>query len=237
MTQFFAGLCASVLGASMCSASIHSLQSDWSDVSNPNGPWSLREGNNPLPHVSDWHLSPWGTPQPGWARSGNAGIGLPVFLKSNGTEAFGHDWAADQIVVHSTDAVNGVGSGPANILFTVPEAGTLSVNGGVWIGRDIGRGVDWSIFLNGTLLTHGSVVSGDPFSSSTPLSFSAGSGGAGAVAGLNVSTNDLLMLRFDSQNSGGGDFVGIDLGVYIVPTPATGALMGIGAIAFARRRR
>ncbi len=210
--------CASFLGAASCSASVYNLQLDWSDTSNPNGPWTLREGNNPLPHVSNWTLAPWGTPQPGWARSPNPGTGLPFFFKSNGTEALGaHDWVGGQVVVHSTDTSNGVGSGPANVLFTVPEPGTLTVGGGVWIGREIGRGVNWTLLLNGAALTSGSVSSGDPYSSASPFAFSAGSGGAAAVTGLHVSANDQLMLRFDSQITSAGDFVVINLSVSINP--------------------
>jgi hypothetical protein len=217
MKPVFAFTGAFLAAASVSLADIHDLQADWSDTANPNGPWTLRQGNTPLPHVNDWHLAGWTTPQPGWARSENAGIGLPFFFKSVVTDADGHDWATGQIVVHSTDSVNGSGSGPANIRFVVPEPGSLTIHGGVWIGREIGRSVSWTLFLNGTALTSGSVSSGDPYSSGNPLAFSAGSGGSAAVTDVHVSVNDSLVLRFNSDNPNAGDFVGIDLRVEINP--------------------
>lgn len=209
------------LMGSTCVADEFDLRTGWSETSNPSGPWTIREGTNPLPHVADWRLAPWSTPQPGWARSENTNTALPFFFKSNGTELFPHDWAAGQIIFHSTDGANGVGSGPANVLFTVPRTGRLSIRGGTWIGRDIGRAVVWTIFLNGVALSSGTLSSGDVYSGATPFEFTAGSGGLTAVSDIVVTENDHLVVWFDTTSSSSfGDFVGIEATVTIEKCPA-----------------
>lgn len=40
--------------STLSAAVVYDLKTDWSDLVNPNGPWSYREGNNVLPHVADW---------------------------------------------------------------------------------------------------------------------------------------------------------------------------------------
>ena len=53
-TGFIATLLFVVLsGSSLCNASaIFSLSGDWSNTTNPNGPWSYNQASNPLPLVS-----------------------------------------------------------------------------------------------------------------------------------------------------------------------------------------
>ncbi|MCL4220140.1 MAG: hypothetical protein KJZ65_02100 [Phycisphaerales bacterium] len=224
--------------ASAASASIYNLQSDWSELSNPFGPWGLREGLNYLPHVDAWQrvLGGWSTFQPGWARSEDANTRLPFFFKSNGSETFGHDWSEGEVVVHTTDPGNGVGSGHANVIFTVQQTGTLSVTGGLWIGRDIGRSMNWEVFLNGTILTGGFLASGDAYSSANPFEFNQGYGGTNALTNLSVTAGDVLELRFTTQTNA-GDFVVIDMTVENIPAPgAVAGLLTMGLMS-ARRRR
>jgi MYXO-CTERM domain-containing protein len=227
-----------LLCAGPASASVSNLQSDWSEISNPFGPWALREGTNALPHVDAWQrtLGGWTAHQPGWARSEDLNTRLPFFFRSNGTETFAHDWAEGAIVVHSTDAVNGVGSGHANLAFTVQNTGTLTATGGLWIGRDIGRSVRFDVLLNGVALTGGVLASGDAFSSADPFGLAEGTGGPGALDGLGVTAGDVFELRFTTLSSA-GDFVVIDLTIdNPVPAPAGMGVLALGLLA-ARRRR
>src|SRR5258706_15571231 len=65
----------------------YDLKTDWSEVSNPNGVWSYREGTNALPHVASWLGDPaaFGTNvQPAWADSGVQASQefLPAWFKS-----------------------------------------------------------------------------------------------------------------------------------------------------------
>ena len=104
---------------------VYDLRTDWSETANPNGVWSLRHGTTVLPHVDAWQrlLGGWSTFQPGWALSEDGNNRLPFWYRSNGTETFPHDNLAGDIVVHTTDPSNGVGSGPANVAWRAPPSG------------------------------------------------------------------------------------------------------------------
>jgi hypothetical protein len=213
------------LVASMAAqAANYSIKSDWSDSANPNGVWTYREGNNALPHVASWQssLGGWNSPQPAWAESENANNRLPVWFKSNGSENFGHDWLAGDVIIHSTDGFNGIGNGLGNVLWTSPSFGSATITGGVWIGRDIGRAVNWSLLKDGMSITGGSLSSGDAFHRANPFLFSAGSGGAAAVNNLAVSPGTTVELRFTTASANGGDFVGVDLNLTVGATNPSG---------------
>jgi hypothetical protein len=137
-----------ILGcAAVSSGQVYDLRTDWSETSNPNGVWSMRHGTTALPHVDAWqrNLGGWSVFQPGWARSEDANTRLPFWYRSNGSETFGNDLDQGDIVVHTTDGSNGVGSGPANVAWRAPDIGVLSVVGSVWLGRDIGRSNRWTL--------------------------------------------------------------------------------------------
>lgn len=129
-------------------------------------------------------------------------------MKSNGTETFVHDWIAGDIVVHSTDASNGVGQGIANAVWTSPCHGVATIEGHVWLGRDIGRSNNWRLVHNSTVLTGGSLVSGDAFSRGNPFPFSAGTGGAAVLQSRRVAAGDELRLEVE-RTSSAGEFVGV----------------------------
>jgi hypothetical protein len=214
-------------------ATNYNLNSDWSDAANPNGVWTYREGSNALPHVSSWQssLGGWASAQPGWADSENGTNRLPFWYKSNGTETFPHDWLAGDVIVHSTDGFNGIGNGPANVLWTSPNVGLASITGSVWLGRDIGRSVDWSLLKNGVAITGGSLSSGDPFNRASPFLFSAGSGGAAAINNLAVSPGTTLELLFvTTPPSGPGDLVGVNLNLSVVASAVPGDYNGNGIV-------
>ncbi len=208
---FLAGLL-NVFGAPASGAASWNLQAEWSESANPHSVWSLNEGDNPLPHI-DWLERTWGSysaAQPGWARAEEAHNRLPVWFQSRGYENYPADFVAGDIVVHTTDEANGVGNGPANVRWTSPFNGVVNLVGGVWMGRDIGRVNNWTIYKNSTALTSGGIASGDPYSRTNPFSFAAGSGGTGAVTGLSVATGDVIKLEFNKSGTY-GDFVGVDL--------------------------
>ena len=210
----------------------YSVKSDWSDAANPNGAWMYREGGNALPHVASWQssLGGWTSPQPAWAESENANNRLPVWFKSNGSENFTHDWLASDVIIHSTDGFNGVGNGIGNLLWTSPLFGSATMSGGVWLGRDISRSVNWSLLKDGLPITGGSLSSGDAFNRANPFLFSAGSGGAAAVNNLAVSPGTTVELRFTTTSSNGGDFVGVDLNLAVVATNPLGDYNNNGTV-------
>jgi len=185
------------------------LEADWSNANNPNGPWSLHQGNGVLPFEDSWPLIPGIA---GWCTSGTGGPSLPIWFQSQIDGAVGFDWAADDVVVHTTDRANGAGNGSANVVWTSDVSGTAMISGGVWMGRDIGRGNDWFIYLNDTLLTSGHIESGDPFSSANPFDFANGSAGAKAVHSVAISPCDTIKLEL-VRTTPAGDFVVVNISI------------------------
>jgi hypothetical protein len=194
------------------------LRADWSDAQNPNGAWSNNEGANPLPFVAAWqqNLGGWASPQPGWARSSDGTNRLPFWFRSNGSETFGHDWIAGDIVVHTTDLVNGAGNGNANVTWTSVDDERVNVSGSVWMGRDIGRSNHWTLYSGATALSSGDISSGDPYSRDHPFDLSTGSGGPTALMLIRVSHGDTIRLEF-VRTSDAGDFVGVNLTIDLTP--------------------
>lgn len=231
LLQSFASPC------SVLALPIWDLAADWSDSTNPNGVWSYNEGSNSLAHVSDWQPGAFSTPQPAWAPSGGSNPFLPAWFMVNGTPTFASDIQAGDIVVHSTDDFNGVGSGSANVTWTSPISGGVDISGFAWAGREIGRSNSWALLLNGTPLTSGSVGSGDAYDRSNPFLFSSGSGGSAALDNVSVMLGDVLTLLV-TKSSSAGDFVGVALTVMQVPEPSTAVLLApLAAAAFLLRTR
>jgi len=206
--------------ASVSMGQVYDLRTDWSETANPNGAWSYRHGSKALPHVDAWQrmIGGWGTFQSGWARSEDSNTRLPFWFRSNGTEVFACDYLAGDIVVHTTDAVNGVGSGPANVTWTAPAFGTATISGSVWMGRDIGRSNRWSVISAGNEITSGQIFTGDPFSREVPFDLASGSGGAGVLQNIRVCGGNEIRLQIVST-SAAGDFVGVNLRVEFTAIP------------------
>jgi probable HAF family extracellular repeat protein len=228
-----------VLAMALCcpraEAAVFDLNANWSDTTNPNGPWSYNEGNNVLSnHVNAWEQS-LSYQQPAWADSETGTDRLPAWFKATGVEP-GMDWQIGDIVVHTHDYANGVGNGTANLTWRSPLDGTADVSGFVWIARDIGRAETWDLYLNEILLTSGEIFSGDPYDRANPFYFSDGSNGPTAITNLVVRSGDVLKLEFVSEYTNAGDFVGVNLTVTAVPEPATLGLLAAG-LALLRRKR
>lgn len=212
---------------------IADLNVDWSDTSNPNitanGVWTYLEGTNVLSLVNDW--TPLGAtlPQPAWAPSNVGGNFLPAIFRST-TDNF--NWQTGDIIVHSTDGTNGIGLSTANIRWTSSVNTIVNLDGNAWMGRDIGRGNDWTLLLNGNQLSFGHLESGDTFSRANPFSFQNGSGGSVALSNLSLFTGDVIELRI-AKTSESGDFVGVNLSitsVTAVPEPCSIVLLTFAAV-------
>ena len=212
-----AALVFTLLAVTRVAALTNDLKADWSDVANPNGPWSYREGNNLLPHVSVWQSGDFVSAQPAWSRAESGQIIIPAWFKSSGTlgNPLIYDWLAGDIVIHTTDAANGIGSGLGNVTWTSPLAGYINLSGALWMGRDIGRGNHWTLSKNGVALTDGDVFSGDAYSRASPFSFAAGSGGPAVLTNVSVSVGDVIKLQFE-KTSQYGDYIGVNFTVVAV---------------------
>jgi hypothetical protein len=193
------------------------LTSDWSDTQNPSGSWSYREGTKLLPHVGAW--LGWIPAQPAWAYAESGTTRLPSWFKAVAAANVG-DVQPGDIVVHTTDAANGVGHGIANLLWTSPITGVVNVSGAVWMTRDISRSNHWTLYKNDQAITSGDISSGDPYSRANPFRFDQGSGGAGVLEGISVVPGDSLELAI-GKTSTFGDFVGVEFHIAVEASATT----------------
>src|SRR4029079_14552480 len=166
-------------------AQTYDLRVDWSDTSNPNGVWAYRQGTSPLP-AGTWSFD--FSAQPAW--TGANGAPLPVWLRAQSNA--GLDVQVGDIVTHTTDQSSGGSNGASNVTWTSPAGGTIDISGGVWMIRDIGRSDAWFLRLNGTLLSTGSLFSGDTFNRANQFNLDAGSGGS--LNNISVNAGDVLEL-------------------------------------------
>jgi hypothetical protein len=147
------------------------------------------------------------------------------------------DFLTDDVLTHSWDATgNGAGSAaPSEVVWTAPFAGDVDLSGSVWLARNIGRAVDWTLLVNNVMQDSGSLSDGDAFSRAAPDSF--------LVSGLSVAQNDTIVLRFvtGGNSAGGGEFVGVNLTIDAepvaepIPEPTTALLLAGGLAGTAAR--
>ncbi|MBL8890563.1 MAG: hypothetical protein JNL67_11350 [Planctomycetaceae bacterium] len=206
------------------------LKGDWSDTSNPNvtanGTWTYRQGTSALPLVNDWTWLGGSLPQPAWAPSNSAGNFLPAIFRST---TVNFDWQIGDIIIHSNDASNGNASAYANVTWTSSLNAVVNIDGNAWMGRDAGRGNNWTLLLNGSQLSSGHVESGDPYSRSNPFSFQNGSGGSAALSNVSIVAGDVIELRVEKTTTL-GDFVGVNLSISSVPEPSGFLILTIATV-------
>ena len=158
-----------ILASTLSSSALgvtYDLKTDWSDVSNPNGPWSYLFENALAPGGTrgwDVFLDPPGPPQiwgiddfyPGWSQS-------------NGSEAVPdrenaiRDIEPGDIYAHSWN------QGPVAVSWTSPISGNIEVVSSIWPLRDVDRANAFTLSLDGLVKASGTVWSGDPFSRDHP---------------------------------------------------------------------
>lgn len=207
---------------------VFDLGQDWSDTNNPNGPWSYNDGDGPITsHVSSWIPPEVGqNPQPAWAQTADQVPGHIVSWFKSTNDVF--DWAVGDVITHTWDSSNGARAPLSNVIFTSPVTGTLGITGSVWLARNIGRAVNWSISANSVVLTGGSLFDGDPFDRTNPFNLAAGSGGVGVLSQIPVSIGDKIMLSFDTASTL-GEFTGVNLRIELTPVPIPGGLWLFGS--------
>jgi Ca2+-binding RTX toxin-like protein len=191
----------------------------WSDSANPNGTWSMRMGTTALPKQAAWLSSSFNGVQPAWAVSSSD---VPAFFKAKATPIGSFDWATGDVVVHSSNASS---PGSSNIAWTAPSDGFAKITGAVWLARDIGRSVRWTVTLQGGALTTGSVASGDVYNRASPFDLNKGSTGNLALRNPFIRKGEVLTLQLDNIGTF-GDFVGVKFVVEQTPSAAEAAVFG-----------
>jgi hypothetical protein len=209
------------------------LTTDWSDATNPFGPsgaWALYEA--PTTQFLDNWPDYWddGLNQAAWAFEpfpGQPSGHVPYWMKI--TSLYSCGWCADGsrplypgfatagTVVVST-AQNNAHPGPTSVVWTSPRAGVASVNGGVWLNKNLrGRPQKWTLSLNGTVLRSGDLTDGDPYTQSNPFLFRNGSGGPSAVSFAVKAGDQVKLTVFLGVPGGPGNDVGVVFRVQIAP--------------------
>lgn len=218
---------------------VYNLSADWSNISNPNGPWTYRQGSSALPLVPGYSFGasvPGFMPQPAWAPSNTPGNFLPVWMKSSQTGTpSGFEPGAVQpgdVIVHSNDPFNGNGSDAANVLWASPSAGTIDISGDIWWVRALGRVNDFSVSVGGTLIATGSIADGSAFTRSAPLDFASGLLAGDTFTGIPVSAGETVELAI-TRGSGAGEISGINWQIdetplTAIPEPGELWLVGFG---------
>ena len=173
------------------------LATDWSDASNPATAWSYGaiagDGSFDLldTHQSAWMSDDLGSNQPAWADFAGD---VPGWCKSIGASSY--DFPTGRVCCH----------GPAIARRTSTFDGTIEVNGGLWLLRNLGRDQYWELRHNGIVFTEGFLTWGPD--SDNPMDFSTGSGGVDSLARY-VKSGDTIDLSISKAGTY-EDFVGVD---------------------------
>jgi hypothetical protein len=230
--KFLAGLVAAVLMFASAwlpgigYAATYDLKTDWSDSSNPNGVWTYREGENALPLQTDWYGTNDGSfMQPAWALAQYPATDhAPVWLKQ---QTVLYDLQIGDVVVHpaSHSSTSNWQDRWANVIWTSPIDGTITISGNVWWGADSSladRYTYWELFLNDDSLASGIVGWDDIYDRSNPMLID----GGGVLA---VDPGDIVMLKLTQiDGSHWGWMTGVNLTIDATPVPAPAALLLLG---------
>lgn len=208
-----------------------SLSADWSNTSDPNGPWSYNQGSVPLPLVPDW-TPIGGCNQPAWAPSSNAGNFLPALMQANSctanllvAQSTAGNVKPGDILMHTVDPYNGTPAlGVGNFLFKLPggDNGEYEISGMVWdAGWAYGtaRPQGWELLANGVEEASGLLSGIVPRSGAETFDVF-----ANLIAGETV---DLEL--YEAPGAAAGYFVGTNMSITEVsatPEPSTFALLG-----------
>ncbi len=147
---------------------VYDLKTDWSDTKNPNGAWSLREGDHVIAApVANWHGYKG---QAAWCKAASGSGHIPVFLKISGAGFEAKQAQIGDLIVHAQDEFGGPGLGQAQIVWTAPASGTVDIKGGLWLGRTtLGRSDDWTLSVAGVQKAAGKVAANDGHDRNNPV--------------------------------------------------------------------
>lgn len=122
----------------------------------------------------------------------------------------------------------------SSLVWTSPYAGSVHIDGGVWMSKVFDRPHQWELLKNGVVFSSGGLSQNDPYDKSNPFEFAAGSGGPSAVD-LTVAQNDEIKLLIYKSGSyfTPGTLVGMNYQIRFVPEPGGWILGTLGAAGIA----
>ncbi len=205
-------------------ASVHNAATDFSASSNPNGVWTLGHTSSTLGSAfTPFAASGISLGLDFWALTTTPDLPGALYNPSGATIFYGSSAVVEpgQLVLHP---------GPigqyAVARFTVATAGTYTFNAD-FIGQDrFVSIVDVHLLVN----------NGAAYSGAINGYHATASSGVFVMALLPGDTIDAAV-GFGSNGSYFGDSTGVDFNVSFVPTPGTTAMLGLGGLLAARRRR
>ena len=222
-------------GTAQAAQSIYSLNADWSDTSNPNGPWSYNLNNGPITqHQTFW----WG--QAGW---GYLWLGDGAILKGSSpggmTDPWGnlvppaHDWQPTDVVLHALSIPYGGDTSFLNVTWTSPADGTIDISGRAWDAQIFSdRDVRWSLSVGGETFAERSSVQG-LYRTDSGAQFASNLVGLHSLTGIPVTQGEVVEFEVATQTYY-GHFVGLDENITftLVPEPGSGVLLLLGLVGF-----
>ena len=233
-------LAACLLGAAPAHAVIYDLTSDWSNINNPNGVWSLHAGDDLLPFQQAWSNG-----QGAWADAPAQDLGhVPAWLQAQDsfindpilTNNLPMDFQVGDIAVHGSCCSSFNNARPANVKWTSDVNGQATISGSTWWGGFLARNVDWKIFINGVEQAGGRVGDGLGFTRANRFDFA---DGAADPANLSFFTSVGDVVMFQAASIGVDHFIGVDLTIEVreAPEPLSISLLALGLIGAAASTR
>lgn len=174
------------------------LSADWSDVSNPNGPWKYRSTTALLAtNQSAWLPNDLGANQPAWADGAET---IPGWYLSTGLGLW--DVPEGTVACHS----------PAVIRWKSPIAGQIQISGNCWLTRDQGRTLQVKLKHSGVEFTS-AVITRASGTSGSPFDFSQMSAGANVLT-RNVQINDVIEFQTNANPGSFEDFLAVEINIH-----------------------
>jgi hypothetical protein len=210
------------------------LAADWSNVQNPNGPWSLKKSPSALFEIVQPDLWSDAMGQQAWAdESFNQTAHVPFWMKTIQAPPlsvlYTYGVQVGDLLAHGAE-LDRTGSAVTSAVWTSPSNGATNISGAVWSVTTFGRTMRWELRKNGVTFSSGDIVSNGTYSRAQPFAFTSGSGGA-AVLQQTVAVGDQIELLLQSISEGGNmsDMLGVSLHVALTPDespppPQTGVL-------------
>lgn len=196
-----------------------SLTHDWSDSSNPNGPWSYESptGTPIARPLDDWDPADccFDAPQPAWATAPWPELNHEQVWFKIAAPSTLVDLPIGRVGSHG----NGGGFGATGIRWVSPVTGSILIDGHTWMGLKRGRRMDWALSHNALHLASGSLTSTDTFTSDAPMPLTTG----GALQ-RSVRTGDELLLDFGTPPAANAEFLGAELRIRLAAPPTASAL-------------